>query len=157
MDAARDDQLANAIQHLSGARSLNEVTTIVRRVARRLTKAQGVTFVLRDGDRCHYADESAIQPLWKGKRFPMSSCISGWVMTNRLPVIIPDVFADPRIPHAIYRATFVTSMAMVPVRDVDPLGAIGAYWATPHAATEEEMKILQVLADTSGLVLSRSA
>ena len=95
-----DEQLAHAIHRLSSARRLNEVTAIVRRAARQLTGADGVTFVLRDGDRCHYADESAIKPLWKGKRYPMAACISGWVMTNRLPVVIPDVFADPRIPHA---------------------------------------------------------
>ena len=46
---------------------------------------------------------------------------------------------------------------MVPVRDVDPLGAIGAYWASAHSATDRELQILHVLADTSGLVLSRSA
>ena len=152
-----DEQLADAIQRLSSARRLTEVTAIVRRAARRLTGADGVTFVLREGDRCHYADESAIKPLWKGRRYPMASCISGWVMTNRVPVIIPDVFADPRIPHAAYRPTFVKSMAMVPVRDVDPLGAIGAYWATTHSATEQELQVLRVLADTSGLVLSRSS
>ena len=30
---------------------------------------------LREG---RYADEDAIGKLWKGQRFPMSTCISGW-------------------------------------------------------------------------------
>ena len=150
-----DDELAAAVQQLSKARRLPQVTTVVRRVARRLTGADGVTFVLREGDRCYYADESAIRPLWKGRRFPASACVSGWVMTNRQPVVIVDVFADERVPHAAYRATFVKSMAMVPVRDPDPVAAIGAYWAEPHHATEHELRILKVLADASALALNR--
>ena len=34
-------------------------------------------------NHCYYADEDAISPLWKGQRFPMSACISGWAMLNR--------------------------------------------------------------------------
>ena len=150
-----DDELAAAVQQLSKARRLPEVTSVVRRVARRLTGADGVTFVLREGDRCYYADESAIRPLWKGRRFQATACVSGWVMTNRQAVVIVDVFADERIPHAAYRPTFVKSMAMVPVRDPDPVAAIGAYWAEPHQATELELRILKVLADASALALNR--
>jgi GAF domain-containing protein len=151
-----EDRLADAIDRLSRARTLDQVMRIVRRSARDLSGADGVTFVLRDGDRCYYAEENAIAPLWKGKRFPLASCISGWVMTKRQPVAIPDVFADPRIPAPIYRSTFVRSMAMVPVRDGDPVAAIGAYWAEPHTATEDELTVLRVLADASALALSRN-
>ena len=157
--ATRDshDRLAQAIDQLSRARRLDQVMNIVRRVARELTGADGITFVLRDGDRCYYADEDAIAPLWKGKRFPIASCISGWVMSNRQSVAIEDVYSDARIPHAAYRPTFVRSMAMVPVRDADPVAAIGAYWATHHAATPHELRVLKTLADASALALSRSA
>ena len=151
------EHLGRAVERLAKARRFDEVTKIVRRFARQLSKADGVTFVLRDGDRCYYADESAIGPLWKGKRFPLTSCISGWVMTNRQPVAISDIYADPRIPHAAYRPTFVKSMAMVPVREADPIAAIGAYWATTHLADERELRILQVLAQASALALGRSA
>lgn len=151
-----EDQLADAIEKLARARTLNQVMGIVRRTARELTRADGITFVLRDGDHCYYADEDAIAPLWKGKRFPLVSCISGWVMSNREPVAIPDVFEDPRIPAPVYRATFVKSMAMVPVRDVDPIAAIGAYWAVSHTATDDQLRILRVLADASALALGRN-
>lgn len=151
-----EPDLSEAIDRLSKALRFEEVTLIVRKAARELSGADGVTFVVRDGDRCYYADESAIEPLWKGKRFVASSCISGWVMTNRQAVAIPDIYADPRIPHEAYRPTFVKSMAMVPVHDPDPIAAIGAYWATHHVATENELRVLQVLADTSALVLNRA-
>jgi GAF domain-containing protein len=149
--------LSEAIDKLSRALRFDEVTGIVRKAARELSGADGVTFVVRDGDRCYYADESAIEPLWKGKRFVASKCISGWVMANRQAVAIPDIYADPRIPHEAYRPTFVKSMAMVPVHDPDPIAAIGAYWAEPHAPTERELSILKVLADASARALGRSS
>jgi len=131
--------------------TIEEVAAVVRIVARRLIGADGVTFVIRDGTDCHYIEEDATAPLWKGQRFPMSDCVSGWVMEHREAVVIPDIALDPRVPQQAYRPTFVKSMAMVPVGD--GIGAIGAYWAAPHDATASEMDMLAALADSAGLAL----
>lgn len=149
----RSGELIAVVQRLSLARSLPEIQAIVRRAARRLTGADGATFILRDGDRCFYADEDAISSLWKGQRFPMHACVSGWVMTQRRPVVIEDIFKHPRIPQDLYRPTFVRSMAMVPIRRADPLGAIGNYWATRHRAGEQEVELLQALADSTAVAM----
>src|SRR5690606_34102150 len=85
------ERLVAVVQELSLARSLDAITAIVRRAARQLSGADGATFVLRDGDLCFYADEEAIAPLWKGKRSPMHSCASGWVMQQRRQLVIDDV------------------------------------------------------------------
>jgi len=69
--------LTDAVQRLSLADGMEDIQRIVRSAARRLTGADGATFVLRDGGDRFYADEEAIEPLWKGKRFPLQSCISG--------------------------------------------------------------------------------
>lgn len=58
-----------AVRDLSGARTLEDVTRSVRVAARELAAADGITFVLRDGDHCYYADENAIAPLWRGCAF----------------------------------------------------------------------------------------
>ena len=146
-------ELIAAIQQLSLARSLPEIQQIVRTAARRLTGADGATFVLREEGFCFYADEDAISPLWKGQRFPMSACISGWSMLNRQPAIIPDIYSDERVPVDAYRPTFVKSLAMVPIRQLEPLGAIGNYWAEPHEATAREVQLLQALADSTAVAL----
>ena len=138
--------LIEAIESLSAARTLERVIEIVRLAAREVSGADGVTFVLRDGDRCHYVDENAIGPLWKGQKFPMSACISGWAMLNKRSAVIPDIYVDPRIPHDAYRPTFVKSLLMVPVRVEDPLAAIGAYWATHHQPDDDEIALLESLA-----------
>jgi signal transduction histidine kinase/CheY-like chemotaxis protein len=147
------EQLVEVVQHLSMARDLATVMDIVKHAARTLTGADGATFVLRDGDKCFYADEDAISPLWKGQRFPMDICISGWAMLNRQPAVIEDIYADPRIPADAYRPTFVKSLAMVPIRTLDPVGAIGNYWAEQHQPSPEQLKVLQALADTTAVAL----
>ena len=151
MPATRMLPVVNA---LSVARDLQTVTGIVRSAARELTRADGVTFVLRDRDECYYLDEDAVAPLWKGRRFPLQACISGWVMLHGEPVVLPDIYADPRIPCDAYRPTFVKSLAMVPVRTSDPIAAIGAYWASAHHATKQELDLLSSLADSTGLALT---
>jgi len=147
------DPLLDAVSDLASARDESAVCAIVRKAARELTGADGVSFVLREGNHCYYADEDAIAPLWKGRRFPMDTCISGWVMLNRRFTVVPDIFSDERIPQDVYRATFVRSLAMVPVRREDRIGAIGAYWARHHAATADEVGVLQSLADAASLAL----
>ena len=54
-------RLLVAVQELSMAKRLIDIQIIVRKAARELTGCDGATFVLRDGDRCHYADEDAYQ------------------------------------------------------------------------------------------------
>jgi diguanylate cyclase (GGDEF)-like protein len=129
----------------------------VRSAARSLTGADGATFVLREDGNCFYADEDAIAPLWKGRRFALESCISGWTMLNRKPAVIEDIYADPRIPHAAYRPTFVKSLVMVPIRTMDPVGAIGIYWAHRHRASEQEIGLARALADSAAVALQNVA
>ncbi len=145
--------LVDVVQELSFARDLLAVQEIVRRAARSLTGADGATFVLRDKEECYYADEDAIAPLWKGMRFPMQACISGWSMLHRHAAVIPDIYADARIPSEAYRPTFVKSLVMVPIRSRDPIGAIGNYWATYHEATAGEVQVLQALADATAVAM----
>lgn len=147
------ENLVEIVQDLSHAKDIQGVMTIVRKAARDLTGADGATFILRDGNTCYYADEEAIGPLWKGQRFPMESCISGWVMLNARPAVLEDIYKDARIPAEAYRPTFVKSLVMVPIRAEKPIGAIGNYWAKTRKAAEEEVAILQSLAHVTSVAM----
>jgi diguanylate cyclase (GGDEF)-like protein len=147
------ERLLHTVQELSLARTLTDVQRIVRSAARALTGADGATFVLRDNGYCYYVDEDAIEPLWKGSRFPLQTCLSGWAMLNRDAAVIPDIYRDPRVPHEAYRPTFVKSMVMVPIRRTEPIGAIGNYWARERQPTEEEVSLLQALADSTSIAM----
>lgn len=147
--------LEAALSALRSASALDEVQRIVRTTARRLAGSQGATLVLLEDGHCFYADEDAISPLWKGQRFPMAQCISGWAMLHRQATVVPDIEVDERIPQEAYRPTFVRSLAMVPIRVDDPIGAIGAYWFRPRRATDDEVALLSALAEAAGEALER--
>jgi len=149
----RLQRLIQVIQQLSLAHSLAEIAEAVRTAARNLVEADGATFVLRDGNRCFYMDEDAISPLWKGSRFPLETCISGWAMLHRESVIIEDIYKDDRIPHDAYRPTFVKSLAMIPIHDEEPYGAIGIYWAKQNRPHEDEMLLMQTLANATAIAM----
>src|SRR5262249_5824828 len=53
-----------------------------------------------------------------------------------------------------YRPTFVKSLAMVPIRSEDPIGAIGAYWADHHRASARELEVMQALGDSASMALA---
>ena len=152
-DARHVEALLRAVQELSLARTLPDIQRIVAGSARELCDCDGSTFVLREGEQCYYADEDAIAPLWKGTRFPIDACIGGWAMLNRQAVVIPDVYLDDRIPHAAYRPTFIKSLVMVPIRKVEPVGAIGNYWANERQPSEREVSLLQSLADATSVAM----
>ena len=142
---------------LTMCHNLDSMLPVLRREARAMIGSDGVSIVLRERDLCFYADEDAIGPLWKGRRFPMSICISGWSMLNRKLVSIPDIYQDPRIPLDAYRPTFVRSLVMAPIRTDEPIGALGAYWANKRTPTDQEITQVQALAEVmaEGLIRVR--
>jgi hypothetical protein len=141
--------LAELQLSLAGAGTAEEAMDIATRGVRALLGADGSTFVLRDGSRCHYADEDAISPLWKGRRFPMDACISGWCMQHGEAAAIEDIYQDPRIPVDVYRPTFVRSLAMAPSGVDAPVAAMGAYWSERRVITPEELNALQRVAEAA--------
>jgi GAF domain-containing protein len=147
--------LSAAEDRLGVAGSQEAVIAVVRSTARAVCSADGVCFVLREGDLCHYVEEDAIGPLWKGQRFPMTACISGWSMLNVQTAVIEDVFTDPRIPHDAYRRTFVKSLIMTPVGEHGPVAAIGAYWADKRHFTELEVAAVKTMAAVVGKALAQ--
>src|SRR6202012_3430984 len=155
-DSLRLKLLEMARDRLAAARSRDEVIEIVRASARAACSADGVTFVLRDYSNCHYVEEDAISPLWKGQKFPMTSCISGWAMMNNKTAVIPDIFVDDRIPHEVYRKTFVKSLVMAPVGFDTPMAAIGAYWRDKPIITAREVTAVETIAQMVGDAMRRT-
>lgn len=141
------EYILTVVQELFLVNSLEQVMEIVLLAARKIAKSSGATFVLLDHGFCYYADENAISPLWKGQRFPLSMCVSGWVLLNNQATFIPDIYSDERIVTNVYKHTFIKSMAMVPIGIQQPIAAIGVYWQENHESSAEMMALLQLLAD----------
>src|SRR5690349_16314077 len=94
--------LASISRALSARLNKAGVIEVVCEAARQLTQADGACVILREGDLVYYSQESAIARLWTGQRFPIGNCISGWSILHRAPVVIEDVYADPRVPVPAY-------------------------------------------------------
>src|ERR1700761_6358215 len=149
----RNALILEARQRLAMAQNQAAVIETVRETARSVCKSDGITFVLREGDMCHYVEEDAIAPLWKGQLFPLSACISGWSMLTGETAVIEDVFEDPRIPYDAYLPTFVKSLIMTPLGDAH-VAAMGAYWSETRKFSEQEVATVQNFAAMVGESLS---
>ena len=147
--------LSDAMQRLTAAQSIEAMVAVLRDSGRAIAAAEGVTVIRREGDLVAYIAEDAINPLWTGKRFAIEACISGLAILEGKPIVIPDIYADPRVPHAAYRPTFVRSMAMYPVGLVRPMMAMGAYWRAPGEVDPGTSAMLATLARLAGVTLGR--
>jgi signal transduction histidine kinase len=141
--------LTQATAKISRARTLEDVVETIRSTARALIGCEGITVIRREGDLCHYVEEDAVGPLWKGQKFPAVACVSGWSMINRQTVVIPDIARDERIPYELYAGTFVRALAMAHIRAVERFGAIGAYWSHTYSPSRWEMETLEALAEAA--------
>jgi signal transduction histidine kinase/CheY-like chemotaxis protein len=146
-------KLIEANEKLASAKSVAAVIGVLRDTAREIVQSDGIAVVIREDDKCFYAAEDAIAPLWASRRFPAASCISGWAMMNRQTVAIPDVYLDPRIPQEAYRPTFVRSLVMVPIGAPQARAAIGAYWSDVRSHGERTISKLEALGRSAAIAL----
>jgi PAS domain S-box-containing protein len=136
---------------------LDELLPKLCGLVRSVVGADGATFVLREGERVRYVAEDAIAPLWAGQSFPIGACIAGQAILSRQTVVVDDVFADERVPIDVYRATFVRSLVMVPLRrDAEFVGAMGAYWATARAPTAREVALLEAVVGAASAAVANA-
>lgn len=148
-----DRRFQRVVRYLAYLYDPERVAEVMRAAVRGLLDADGACFVLREGELAYFADEDAVAPLWKGRRFPLGECAEGRAMLRREPDVVEDARLDPRLRRACER-TFVRGLAVMPVGREEPVGALGAYWARPHRATPAQLDALGALAELAGLALT---
>lgn len=149
-----DRTLARAADQLTNARCLDDVVSALRDTARAVVGADGIAVILREGDQSFYAAEDAIEILWQGRRFPLDTCISGWVMRNNKTAVVSNVEFDPRVSVAAYRTTSMRSLVMVPIGSPEPVVALGAYWCAAVIPDEATVYWLEMLARHAAAALA---
>lgn len=85
-----------------------------------------MTFVVREGDKCHYVEEDAV-----------------WVM----PMLILACCTRLTAEHSSRVWPWCRGGRL------NAIAAIGAYWATQHEPTESEVEMRQAMADSAALAL----
>jgi len=149
-------ELLAAVENLARAGTTEDIVELIRSSARRLIGCDGIAMVVRDGDLCHYIEEDAVGPLWKGRKFALSECISGWAMHNKQTAVIPDIAKDARIPVHLYRDTFVRSLVMAPVGVEHPIAALGAYWSAVYQPSDYEIETVETLARATATAMENA-
>ncbi|RYE01543.1 MAG: GAF domain-containing protein [Sphingomonadales bacterium] len=152
---AQRRKLNEAMAALADVVSIEDLVSVLCTAGRAIAASDGVTVIRREGDLVAYIAEDAIKPLWTGKSFAIEACISGIAILENQPVLIPDIYADARVPHAAYRPTFVRSMAMYPIGLVAPTMAVGAYWREAQPLDQGTGALLATLARMASVALSR--
>ncbi len=152
-----DARLNQAVDAIEAAASVEDAFAILVATARQVIGCDGITLVARDGDSVEYMTEDAISPLWTGRRFPIRVCVSGQALLARSPIAIPDIAADKRVPLNAYLATFVRSMAVVPIGHEDPRHALGAYWQATQSIAPVAIDRMTRLAAAVAAVIDRTA
>lgn len=147
--------LTRAAKLLAATRSVDDIVAVLRTEARSVVGSDGIAVILREGDFCHYVAEDAIEPLWRGQRFSMTDCVSGWAMRNRSSVIIPDIESDPRVPVEAYARTSIRSLAMMPLGSPEPVAAIGAYWCAFVDLDVGTIRRFEILAQVAAAAFTR--
>jgi hypothetical protein len=141
--------VANLLHDLTAARSQRELMENVTRTARYLLHADGVTFVMREGDHCYCTEEDAITPLWKGKRFPLQTCISGRCIEKHQQVIARDT--NRRALHNVCGQKFIRSLAAIPIQYSQPSSCITSYWFASRKVTRREIYLMKVVANSASI------
>lgn len=152
---AQSARLASARARLLAVTSLDGLVSALSATGREIAGSDGIAVVLRSGGFCHYVAEDAIMPLWRGSRFRLEECISGWAMLNGRAAVVPDVWNDLRVPVAVYKASSVRSLVMTPIGTPMPVAALGAYWCASVEPDDGTVQRLQALADMSTEALTR--
>jgi diguanylate cyclase (GGDEF)-like protein/PAS domain S-box-containing protein len=153
MQADQTRVVFDILDQLSCARTTQGAVGVLKSAVRTLAAADGATVMFREGGEVHYLDEDAVEPLWKGQRFPLNSCIGGWAILNSQCAVVEDVFNDPRVSVAECAGTFARSLAVFPIRSADPIGALGVYWKERRLADPDLVGAVQTVANAAAIAL----
>jgi len=144
----------DALDRLSGARSNQCVVAILHASIRELAAADGVTVMLRDGEEVHYLPDGCIEPLWRSDRFPLASSIAGSAIRSRQYTLIEEIAGEAWLANDIRPDAPIKSLAAVPIRSADPIGAIAVYWK--EMPLELPLDELQILANAAAISLENA-
>jgi hypothetical protein len=133
------------VGELSGKHTVDELVATLRRTARILTAADGITVVHREGNEVRFVAEDSIGPPLERRKLPIESCVPGLALLKNEPIVISDIYADDRVP-TVKTQTFVRSMAMFPIGMADPVWVFGTYWRMAGPIDPESVTLLSSLA-----------
>jgi GAF domain-containing protein len=142
------------VQRLSLTRTHADVQRELAAAAQRLAGADGAILVLRDGAgaRVQTGDRGPSPP-----REPLppslEDSVIGWVIRNRQAAVVEDLRREMRLPLGWPVAAEATSVVVLPIRRIAPIGVLGVSWVSLRRPAVLELALLQALADATAIAL----
>lgn len=148
---------------LTSSLELNDILVIIMRKVQTMTNAEAWSILLVDeetGDLMFEKVEGKAKKKLKKYRLKPGEGIAGWVAKEGLPLVVPDVSADPRFSHSIDTKTkFDTKSIMcVPIKSKGRvLGVLEVInKAGGESFTQEDLFVLMKLVDQAALAVERA-
>jgi diguanylate cyclase (GGDEF)-like protein/PAS domain S-box-containing protein len=142
-------RLVDVVQDLSLARNAARIVEIIQKAGKSLLRADAAFLLLRNAAHWYYADDANVAAPGAQEGRSAGSFLAGLVMASGEKLSVADLGADARIPAALTSALRMKSALVVPIRPSDPVGAIGVYWAQRHLPGDDELRLLQALAEAA--------
>jgi signal transduction histidine kinase len=114
----RYQRLSNISRDLASTLDLESLLNRIVQAAADLCHAEAASILLYDSVKNEIYFDAATnlsEPMMRGLVVPVEGSIAGWIVSNRLPLIISDTQNDPRHFAKIAKSTNVTTRSMLGV------------------------------------------
>ena len=120
--------------------------------------ADGAAIQVLEGDRLAYRAASGVITSAVGNSIALRASLAGLTVEQRRPLVSDDCEADPRVDQAAARRFAVRSMITAPLfRNGRPFGVLKIVAATPHAFSQTDVVLAQLLVGALDLGLAGTA
>jgi len=160
----RAEQL-DMISKLSGAvvsgNYLDEILQLIVSLTANQMKSRICSLMLLNeeaGDLVIAATQSLSEGYRNKPPIKVGQSISGIAVRDRKPLVVQDVQADPRYAYPdVAKAEGLRSLLCVPMMIQDrPLGVLNVYTPEPHRFTDEEVQLLQTIANQAAVAIQNT-
>lgn len=155
-------RLLEVSRDLASTLDLNELLVRIVHAAADLCDAEAASILLYDQSRKELRFEAATNmdnPLMRGISVPVDSSLAGWIVTNRQPVLIPDVEKDQR--HfgrvgASVNMKIKTLLGVPLLRKEKVIGALEAINKRSGEFTTQDQDLLAALGAQAAIAIENS-
>ncbi|HBX37053.1 MAG TPA: GGDEF domain-containing protein [Pseudohongiella sp.] len=127
---------------------LNSVMSLVLETTQRLTGANAGAIELVEGRQMIYRAVSGAASHMLGLVLDMDASLSGTCVKSRQVLHCDDSETDQRVDRAACRSVGLRSMIVAPLlRDHQALGVVKVMSPTPHAFSDRDIAVLQLMSD----------
>ena len=138
--------------------NLHKIMNLIAEHSRNLTRAEGSTVEIIEGDELGLNYASGTGEQFLGMRISQKNTFSGFGVREGKVLICHDTETDSRVDREFCRRSGIRSVIVVPLRTGDKtIGVLKNYSSLPHHFSAKDANTFQVIAGILGSALSQAA